>query len=113
MKLQALARRPPAEPKRPQEETPEERGGHKTVISVLVTVASGLILAGLAVSGIITGVIAVVVFALILVGMLVMHGGAAGLGSGLSDHDGFEQQVEEEEQRRAEEEGEASSEEEN
>jgi len=112
MEMQTLARRPPQEPKSPQEEPAPEKGGHKTVISVLVTLAAGLILAGLAISGVITGVIAVMVFALILVGMLVMHGGAAGLGSGLSDHDGFEQQVEEEEQRRAEEEGEASSEDE-
>jgi hypothetical protein len=85
-------------------EPPNRRG----VIALAGAVATAAILSVLVITGIINVLIAFVLFCVVIVGLLVFYGGGTEMASGLSDHEGFEQQVEEEEQRKAEEEGDES-----
>lgn len=71
---------------------------------IILTVFLGIVLGFLAIVGVISTSLIAMVFAAILLGMLVLHGGGLELASGLSDHEGYQRQLEEEEQRKAEEE---------
>jgi hypothetical protein len=78
--------------------------GSNTIIALALTVVVGVILAVLFLMGVITSTTVGVIIALVIVGMLVFHGGAVELTSGLSDHEGYERALEEEEERKREEE---------
>jgi len=71
--------------------------------SVGIALGLGILIAVGVLLGFIPAFVGILVFVLILVAMLVLHGGATSMASGLSDHEGYEKELEEEEQRKAEE----------
>ena len=56
-----------------------------------------LVLAALALTGVISFVVAVIVLLLVVFGLLVFYGGGTSIAFGISDHDGFQRAVEEQE----------------
>jgi lysylphosphatidylglycerol synthetase-like protein (DUF2156 family) len=83
----------------------DEAEKHKKnpIVSAIITVFVGLILAIATVTGFISATIAVIIFVLVLVAMVIFHGGGADIVSGLSDAEGYERELEEEEQRKTQE----------
>ncbi len=70
---------------------------------ILMTGVLGGVLAVLVTLGVLSVTIAAIIMAVMILGMLIMYGGGSELATGLSDAEGFENQIEEEEQRKAEE----------
>ncbi|MFH1054687.1 MAG: hypothetical protein V1744_01185 [Candidatus Altiarchaeota archaeon] len=105
----ALSRTPTAPKPEPSDSTAyadrilAERKAMKLKLSFYISILVGVVLVILTVFGIIDATIAAVIFAFLIVGMLVFHGGVTAMISGVSDHEGYEKQLEEEEQRKAEE----------
>lgn len=66
-------------------------------LSILASLGLGILLAILIVAGVITTTIGAGIFAALIAGMLVMHGGGTEIASGISDHEMYQNQLEEEE----------------
>jgi hypothetical protein len=107
IKLQSpLPRPPPPDPNaalRAADAKLAARKAEELKRNVGVVLGLGVLLLIGVILGIIPSFVAIIVFALLLLGMLVLHGGASALSSGISDHEGYEKALEEEEQRKTEE----------
>jgi len=88
--------------------------GHKSKpsigLSAAFTVIVGVMLVLATLLGVIGSTLAIIVFLVVILGLIIFHGGAASMGSGLSDAEGYEKQLEEEEKAEAQEAGEGGGE---
>ena len=71
--------------------------GKVVTISVIASVIIGIILAILASLGMVSFGVAALIFGALCIGMVAIHGGSMELISNISDHEGYEQQVEDDE----------------
>ena len=71
--------------------------GKVLTMSVIASVVIGIILMILASLGLISFGVAAIIFGALCIGMASIHGGSMELISNISDHEGYEQQVEEDE----------------
>ncbi|MBU0761519.1 MAG: hypothetical protein KKD39_00695 [Candidatus Altiarchaeota archaeon] len=72
-------------------------------VGILLSGVLAIVLGILVFLSVISFTLAGIIILVMLLGMLVLHGGGTELATGLSDAEGYERQLEEEEQRKAEE----------
>jgi hypothetical protein len=80
-----------------------KKGKGKGTLYVIVTGAVMVIAVGLGLTlGLISTTAALAAFGVLVVGMLVMHGGGVSIASHISDHEGYQKTIEEDEQTQQE-----------